>query len=91
MDVLIKYVFVILSLNELERFLRNILEFSIFVFFVWGNYSLFIKYYKLFVYNIFFFNIIYIIVNIIDLVLVFEFIFVCNIFLNIVDIFEGNF
>lgn len=91
MDVLIKYVFVILSLNELERFLRNILEFSIFVLFVWGNYSLFIKYYKLFVYNIFFFNIIYIIVNIIDLVLVFEFIFVCNIFLNIVDIFEGNF
>lgn len=91
MDALIKYVFATLSLNELERFLRNILEFSIFVLSAWGNYSLFIKHHKLFVYNISLSNIIHTIVNIIDLASAFESTLACNTLLNIVDIFEGNF
>lgn len=37
MDALTEYVFTTLSLSELKRFSRNILEFSIFVLSAWGE------------------------------------------------------
>jgi len=48
MDALREYVFTTLSLNELKRFSRNILEFSIFVLSGWGEPNLLNKTHKLF-------------------------------------------
>lgn len=88
MDALTEYVFTTLCLNELKRFSRNILEFSIFVLSGRGELNLLNKPHTVVEENIYLVDIIHPVLNNFSLASGFEFLLMCYTLLNIINVLE---